>query len=145
MKNAKLTVGDVSKRCGVKISTLHFYEHKGLIKSIRNAGNQRRYSKDVLRRVAIIKAAKNFGLSLSEIRSAFEKLPDKRTPTKRDWERLSSLWEKSLNNRIIKLEKLRDTLASCIGCGCLSLNICPIYNPNDELGKIGTGGVLLNQ
>jgi len=143
MLSAKLSVGDVAKRSGVNISALHFYEQKGLISSLRNAGNQRRYTKDVLRRVAIIKAAQNIGLTLSEIKIAFVNLPNKRTPTKRDWEKLSKQWQENLNNRIRKMENLRDKLTGCIGCGCLSLKSCPIYNPDDSLAKQGTGGVLL--
>lgn len=145
MLNAKLSVGDVAKRCGVSVPTLHFYEAKGLLKSWRNAGNQRRYQKDVLRRVAVIKAAQGVGLSLNEIRSAFETLPEKRTPNKRDWEKLSREWKHTLNMRIVKLEKLRDKLSSCIGCGCLSLKACPLYNPEDKLAQQGVGGVLLNK
>lgn len=144
MLKANLSVGDVAKRSGVAISALHFYEEKGLIRSWRNAGNQQRYQKDVLRRVAIIKAAQRVGLSLLEIKEAFATLPENRTPTKRDWEKLSRQWRKSLDARIERLEKLRDKLTGCIGCGCLSLKNCPLYNPEDALSKRGRGAVLLD-
>jgi len=143
MSHAKLSVGDVAKRSGVNVSALHFYEEKGLISSLRNSGNQRRYKKEVLRRVSVIKAAQKVGLSLNEIKEAFATLPDKRTPTKRDWEKLSRQWKLSLEQRIKRLENLRDKLTSCIGCGCLSLKNCPIYNPEDELAESGMGAVLL--
>ena len=145
MQEANWTVGKVAKRCGIKISALHFYEQKGLIRSWRNAGNQRRYKADVIRRIAIIKAAQNIGMSLNAIKQAFASLPDKRTPTIKDWENLSSQWQDDLNRRIAYLEKLRDSLTSCIGCGCLSMKKCPIYNTNDKLANEGQGAVLLNR
>jgi len=144
MQDATWTPGKVSKRCGVKVSTLHFYEEKGLIRSWRNQGNQRRYKPDVLRRVSVIKAAQKMGISLEDIKNAFSTLPDKRTPTKEDWAVLSASWQDSLNQRIEKLERLRDSLDGCIGCGCLSLNSCPIYNPDDELNEKGAGPVILD-
>jgi len=136
-------VGKVAKRCGVKISTLHFYEEKGLISSWRNQGNQRRYQKDVLRRVSVIKAAQKVGISLDEIKGALSTLPDNRTPNTADWEVLARHWRERLDTRIAYLEKLRDSLTGCIGCGCLSMKKCPIYNADDELGKEGSGAVLL--
>jgi MerR family redox-sensitive transcriptional activator SoxR len=139
-----LSVGRVAKRCGVKVSTLHFYEQKGLIKSWRNQSNQRRYRPDVLRRLSVIKAAQKLGVTLEEIKAALAQLPDSRTPTVDDWEQLSTHWHKMLNDRIARLEKLRDSLGSCIGCGCLSLAKCPLYNPNDEVAELGKGPVLLN-
>ncbi len=145
MKEVGLSVGAVARRCGVNISTLHFYEAKGLILSTRNPGNQRRYKKDVLRRIAVIKAAQKMGISLEEIKSAFAALPDNRTPTQRDWQRLSKHWRDGLNARIAYLERLRDSLTECIGCGCLSMKHCPIYNVDDELGKEGSGAVILNR
>ena len=125
------TVGKVATRCGVKVSTLHFYEEKGLIHSWRNNGNQRRYTPDVIRRVSIIKAALN-------------ELPLKRTPDKKDWEKLSTTWQAALNDRITNLERLRDKITGCIGCGCLSMTKCPIYNPDDVLAEKGSGPMLLD-
>ncbi|MEP0201773.1 MAG: redox-sensitive transcriptional activator SoxR [Halioglobus sp.] len=145
MEIANWSVGRVAKRCGVNISTLHFYEYKGLIFSTRNAGNQRRYRSDVLRRVSVIKAAQRMGISLDSIRRAFENLPDNRTPTKRDWERLSKQWRVELDARIDYLERLRDSLTGCIGCGCLSMTNCPIYNDGDHLGEDGSGPVILDR
>lgn len=145
MEHANWTVGKVAKRCGVNVSTLHFYEQKGLIYSWRNAGNQRRYKADVLRRVAVIKAAQKMGVSLEEIKQAFESLPKKRTPTVDDWETLSKGWQLALNKRISYLERLRDSMTGCIGCGCLSMTNCPIYNNNDQLAEQGSGPVILDR
>lgn len=145
MSGSEWTVGRVAKRCGVKISTLHFYEQRGLIHSTRNAGNQRRYKADVLRRVSVIKAAQKMGISLASIKEAFASLPDERTPTVKDWARLSRHWQAELNERIAYLERLRDSLTGCIGCGCLSLSKCPIYNSGDRLGAKGSGPVILEQ
>lgn len=139
------TVGRVAQRCGVKVSTLHFYERKGLIHSSRNAGNQRRYKADVLRRVSVIRAAQKMGISLESIRRALASLPGARTPTTEDWELLSAGWQAELNARIAYLERLRDSLAGCIGCGCLSMKNCPIYNANDKLAAEGSGPVLLDR
>ena len=138
-------VGAVAKRCGVKVSTLHFYEQQGLIQSWRNEGNQRRYKKDVLRRISVIKAAQKVGVSLDEIREAFLSLPDNRTPTVADWELLSKNWQRVLDGRIAYLQSLRDNLAGCIGCGCLSMTNCPLYNPDDKLAASGSGAVILDQ
>ncbi|PCH61295.1 MAG: redox-sensitive transcriptional activator SoxR [SAR86 cluster bacterium] len=143
MQQANWTVGKVAQRCGVKVSTLHFYEAKGLIRSWRNAGNHRRYKKDVLRRVSVIKAAQRMGISLKAIQHALSSLPDQRTPNAKDWQKLSSSWQAELNARIATLERLRDSLTSCIGCGCLSMANCPLYNENDKLAAQGTGPVLL--
>ena len=142
MSKANWTVGKVAERCGVKVSTLHFYEQKGLIHSSRNAGNQRRYKSDVLRRVSVIKAAKKMGISLASIKAAFASLPDQRTPTQKDWQKLSSRWQAELNARIAYLERLRDSLTGCIGCGCLSMKKCPIYNTDDKLAAEGSGPIL---
>jgi len=139
------TVGKVARRCGVKVSTLHFYEHKGLIRSVRNAGNQRRYRAEVVRRVSVIKAAQKMGISLASIKEAFASLPDQRTPTMKDWQMLSSSWQADLNARIAYLERLRDSLTGCIGCGCLSMENCPIYNANDMLASEGSGPVILER
>lgn len=144
LEEANLSVGDVAKRCGIKVSTLHFYEQKGLIKSWRNQGNQRRYKRDVLRRISVIKAAQKIGITLSEVAEVFESLPNQRTPNKDDWQELSIRWQAQLNKRIAYMEKLRDSLTGCIGCGCLSMKNCPIYNPDDVLGQQDTGAVILN-
>ncbi len=141
----KFSVGQVAKRSGVKVSTLHFYEEKGLIQSVRNAGNQRRYKKDVLRRIAVIKAAQNVGISLKEINRAMDFLPKDKAPTKSDWQKLSGQWKIALDLKIRQMTALRDSMSSCIGCGCLSLKTCPLYNPDDELGKTQSGAVILNR
>ena len=140
-----LSVGQVATRCGVNISALHFYETKGLISSWRNQGNQRRYTKDVLRRVSIIKAAKKMGISLESIKNAFKSLPDARTPDAKDWNNLASQWQKELQARIQYLENLSNSLSGCIGCGCLSMKKCPLYNADDVLAKEGSGPVLLDK
>ncbi|WNC69217.1 redox-sensitive transcriptional activator SoxR [Thalassotalea nanhaiensis] len=145
LEEANLAVGSVAKRCGVKVSTLHFYEEKGLIRSWRNQGNQRRYKRDVLRRISVIKAAQKMGVSLEEIKTVFATLPDKRTPNKDDWARLSREWQQQLNQRIAYMEKLRDSLTGCIGCGCLSMTKCPIYNPEDILAEDGVGPLILDK
>jgi len=144
MSEHALSVGELAKRAGVKVSTLHYYEERGLITSQRNAGNQRRYRKDVFRRVSIIKAAQKMGLTLSSIEQALRTLPDDKAATKADWRRLSSAWRTELNERIAYLERLRDQVTDCIGCGCLSLKSCPIYNLEDKLAKQGPGPVLLD-
>ncbi|MEL1265785.1 redox-sensitive transcriptional activator SoxR [Pseudoxanthomonas putridarboris] len=141
--DTELTVGQVASRAGVAVSTLHFYEAKGLIHSWRNAGNQRRYPREVLRRVAVIKVAQRTGIPLAEIQSALSSLPENRTPTAADWKKLSSRWRASLEARIECLVRLRDQLDGCIGCGCLSLKSCPLRNPWDELGEQGPGARLL--
>ncbi len=143
MAEANWSVGRVAKRCGVRVSTLHFYEEKGLISSSRNAGNQRRYRADVIRRVSVIKAAQKMGISLASIKTAFANLPDQRTPTQKDWEKLSKSWRRELDERIAYLERLRDSLTGCIGCGCLSMKNCPLYNPDDKLGATASGPVIL--
>ena len=141
----EFSVGQVAKRCGVKVSTLHFYEQKGLLQSDRNNGNQRRYKAEVMRRIAVIKAAQKVGISLSSIKIAFASLPDNRTPSMEDWQLLSTLWRDDLNARITYMEKLRDSLTGCIGCGCLSMKNCPIYNPEDILKEEGSGAVILDR
>jgi len=140
----ELTVGEVARRSGVAVSALHFYETKGLIKSWRNAGNQRRYARDVLRRVALIKVAQKTGIPLLAIRKALKSLPGERTPTADDWKKLSAGWRADLNERIERLTRLRDQLDGCIGCGCLSLGICPLRNPQDTLGRQGPGPRILD-
>jgi MerR family transcriptional regulator, redox-sensitive transcriptional activator SoxR len=140
----ELSVGQVAVRSGVAISALHFYESKGLIRSYRNRGNQRRYPREVLRRIAIIKVAQRAGIPLVAIAKVLKSLPRERTPNRDDWERMSSGWKEELNDRIARLTRLRDQLNGCIGCGCLSLGICPLRNPDDELGKQGPGPRLLD-
>ena len=142
-RSSGLSVSEVAKRSGLSISALHFYETKRLIKSMRNAGNHRRYSRDVLRRIAVIRVAQRAGIPLGSIRDALAGLPNGRTPTAKDWSRLSSVWKKELELRIAELAKLRDQLASCIGCGCLSLMSCKLRNPKDELAAQGPGARLL--
>ncbi|MDY7539349.1 redox-sensitive transcriptional activator SoxR [Undibacterium sp. 5I1] len=138
-----LAVGEVAARSGVAISAIHFYESKGLIKSRRSAGNQRRYSRDVLRRVAVIKVAQRIGISLASINTALAALPEGRTPTAADWARLSARWQAELDERIASLTQLREQLSECIGCGCLSLVACKLRNPLDELSERGSGPRLL--
>ncbi|MFD2167247.1 redox-sensitive transcriptional activator SoxR [Thalassotalea euphylliae] len=145
LEEAKLSVGQVAKRCGIKVSTLHYYEQIGLLRSWRNAGNQRRYKHEVLRRVSVIKAAQKMGIDLESIKKAFASLPDNRTPTKKDWQLLSKRWQQQLNERIQYLITLRESLDGCIGCGCLSLKSCPIYNPEDIMGQQGDGPILLER
>ncbi|MDO6426024.1 redox-sensitive transcriptional activator SoxR [Thalassotalea sp. 1_MG-2023] len=145
MQDAHLSVGRVAKRAGVNVSTLHFYEAKGLIRSWRNTGNQRRYKPDVLRRISVIKAAQKMGVSLEEIKQAFASLPNNRTPTTQDWQVLASQWQQALTMRISYMKRLKDSLTGCIGCGCLSMNSCPLYNPEDTLGDIGSGPVILDK
>jgi MerR family redox-sensitive transcriptional activator SoxR len=135
----ELTVGQLAERSGVAVSALHFYEAKGLIRSRRTTGNQRRYHRDTLRRVAFIRISQRVGIPLARIAEALDSLPDERTPTRKDWERLSAGWRSELDARIEQLVRLRDELTGCIGCGCLSLDLCVLANPHDELGKEGAG------
>jgi MerR family redox-sensitive transcriptional activator SoxR len=134
-----LSVGEVARRSGVPVSTLHFYESRALIASVRTAGNQRRYARDVLRRIAFIRTAQQVGVSLEEIRSALASLPSNRAPSRADWQRLSAQWRDDLDARIAQLRQLRDTLDGCIGCGCLSLESCRLRNPGDQLAALGPG------
>lgn len=140
----ELTVGEVAARSGVAVSAIHFYEMKGLIRSRRNSGNQRRYPREILRRVAVIKVAQRIGMPLAVISEALSTLPDGRTPTAADWRRLSALWKRGLDERIERLTRLRDSLSGCIGCGCLSLRVCPLRNPEDRLSEQGCGPRLLD-
>lgn len=134
-----LTIGELSDRAGVATSALRFYEQQGLIRSSRSEGGQRRYERDELRRVAFVRVAQRVGLSLTEIRAALATLPDGRTPTKADWERLSRSWRGRLDEQIALLSGLRDELTSCIGCGCLSFRVCALYNPADAAATLGAG------
>lgn len=138
-----LSVGDVAKRSGVVTSTLHYYETERLITSSRTAGNQRRYPRDVLRRLGVIKAAQRVGIPLAEIREALDTLPRDKAPSDADWRRLATGWQENLNDRIHRLELLRDRLTGCIGCGCLSVKACPLFNPEDKAGTQGAGPVYL--
>lgn len=135
----QLTIGEVALRCGIATSAIRFYESRGLIHSIRTGGNQRRYPRAIIRRVAIIRAAQSVGLTLNEIADALSKLPDGRTPVRRDWERLSTSWRERLDRQITDLERLRDQLSSCIGCGCLSLKSCALFNSGDRAAARGPG------
>ena len=138
-----LTIGQLSARSGVAPSALRFYESVGLIHAERTTGNQRRYPRVELRRVAFVRAAQQVGLSLDEIRAALGRLPEGRTPTKADWERLSHSWRRRLDDQITALEALRDRLTSCIGCGCLSLRRCQLSNPGDRVAAWGPGAQFL--
>jgi MerR family redox-sensitive transcriptional activator SoxR len=140
----ELSVGEVAARSGVAVSAVHFYEAKGLIRSRRNQGNQRRYPREVLRQVAVIKVAQRIGIPLAMIRDALATLPRGRTPTAADWRKLSAQWKRGLEERIEKMMQLRDSLTGCIGCGCLSLKVCPLRNPKDRLGEEGPGPRLLD-
>jgi MerR family redox-sensitive transcriptional activator SoxR len=134
-----LSIGEVSRRSGVSVSALRFYESRGLIQSIRGAGNHRRYHRAMLRRISIIRVAQTLGLSLGEIGSALDALPQDRAPTKRDWARLSNDWSQRLDQRIAALQNLRGRLSGCIGCGCLSMKSCALYNAGDGAAELGSG------
>ncbi|CAM3675995.1 redox-sensitive transcriptional activator SoxR [Isoptericola cucumis] len=137
--HVELTVGEVAARSGVAVSALHFYERRGLISSRRTSGNQRRYRRDVLRRVSFIRVSQRVGIPLARISEALATLPADRAPNVRDWERLSRAWRTDLDARIEQLQRLRDDLTDCIGCGCLSLSRCVLANPKDALGQDGPG------
>ncbi|SFS33275.1 redox-sensitive transcriptional activator SoxR [Saccharopolyspora flava] len=140
---ALLTIGEVAHRSGVAQTALRFYEERGLITSTRTTGNQRRYQRAVLRRLAFIRAAQRVGLSLEQISDALATLPDDHAPTKADWARLSKRWRDELDARIDGLQRLRDNLTGCIGCGCLSLRTCVLHNPEDRYAELGPGAPLL--
>jgi len=139
----ELTIGDLSERSGIATSAIRYYEERGLVRSRRTTGNQRRYERAMLRRLAFIRTAQRVGLSLEEVEEALATLPSNRTPTKADWTRLSRGWRPRLDARIAQLERLRDTLDSCIGCGCLSLRRCSLSNPGDLAADRGPGAVFL--
>ncbi|WP_210507075.1 redox-sensitive transcriptional activator SoxR [Pantoea ananatis] len=139
-----LTPGEVARRSGVAVSALHFYESKGLIFSTRNSGNQRRYSRDVLRRVAIIKIAQRIGIPLASVSDSLENMPADKRMSAQEWGNLTQHWRDELDKRIETLTRLRNDLDGCIGCGCLSMRDCPLRNPGDLLGKQGSGAVLLD-
>ena len=138
-----LSIGEVSERTGVADSALRFYDAEGFITSVRSAGGQRRFSREVLRRIAFIRVAQTIGLTLDEIREALTTLPRGRTPTKADWARLSRAWRPRLDAQIALLERLRDQVTSCIGCGCLSLKVCAFTNPDDRAARAGAGAAFL--
>lgn len=139
MADGSLTIGQVAARSGIAPSALRYYEAEGLIRARRSAGGQRRFARDVLRRLAFVRIAQRVGLTIDEIRDALATLPDARTPTREDWERLSRGWQPRLTAQIATLERLRDRLTSCIGCGCLSLEACALYNPEDGAARLGAG------
>ncbi len=143
MSRQTLTIGQVAERSGVATSALRYYEERGLISSHRTAGNQRRYDQAMLRRVAFIRSAQRVGLRLEEIEEALATLPSDRAPTKADWARLSRSWRPRIDEQIERLERLRDKLDGCIGCGCLSLKTCALNNPDDEVAPRGPGAVFL--
>jgi len=134
-----LTIGEVAERTGVSVSALRFYEAEGMVAPTRSSGGQRRFPRDALRRIAFVRVAQRVGLTLDEIRAALATLPERRTPTAADWARLSRAWKARLDERIHLLEGLRDELSSCIGCGCLSLQACKLYNPDDRARALGQG------
>ena len=135
----ELTIGEVAARSGIATSALRFYEAQGLITASRSTGNQRRYARAVLRRIALIQAGRAAGIPLERIRSALDTLPASRTPTRRDWERLSVRWRDDLDRQLATLQAIRDRLTTCIGCGCLSIDACGLLNPDDEAGQLGAG------
>jgi MerR family redox-sensitive transcriptional activator SoxR len=139
LEPGELTVGQLSERSGVAISALHFYERQKLIISRRTSGNQRRYKRDTLRRVALIRIAQRVGIPLAEVAEILALLPGNRTPTRQDWERISECWQGELDKRILHLEQLRDDFKDCVGCGCLSLDRCALANPYDVLAANGPG------
>jgi MerR family redox-sensitive transcriptional activator SoxR len=135
----QLSIGEVADRTGVSVSALRFYEAAGMVSPVRSPGGQRRFARDALRRIAFIRVAQRVGLTLDEIRAALGTLPEQRTPTAADWARLSRSWKSELDERIRLLERVRDDLSSCIGCGCLSLQACRLYNPDDRARVLGQG------
>jgi MerR family redox-sensitive transcriptional activator SoxR len=135
----ELTVGQLAARSGAAVSALHFYERQGLISSRRTSGNQRRYKREVLRRVALIRIAQRVGIPLADVAAVLAQLPDSRTPNRRDWQRISQCWQAELDQRIRHLQQLRDEFTDCVGCGCLSIDRCRLANPFDRLGKHGPG------
>jgi MerR family redox-sensitive transcriptional activator SoxR len=141
----ELTIGEVAARSGVAASALRFYEAQGLVSSSRTSGNQRRYSRAVLRRIALIRAGRTAGIPLERIRAALDTLPEARTPTRRDWERLSRSWRTDLEQQIATLQAISDRLTTCIGCGCLSLDACALLNPDDEARTLGAGARYLRR
>jgi len=134
-----LSIGEIAARAGLAITAIRFYEEQGLVRPQRNAGGQRRFNRAELRRLSFIKISQQLGFSLAEIKEALASLPNERTPTKADWQRLSTQFAKDIDSRINGLQKLRDNLSGCIGCGCLSMKRCVLYNNNDAASSLGTG------
>lgn len=135
----ELSVGELAARGGVSVSALHFFERQGLITSRRTPGNQRRYRRDALRRVAFIRIAQRVGIPLAQVAAILALLPGGRTPTREDWRRLSECWQAELDNRMRHLEQLRSEFTDCVGCGCMSIDRCPLVNPRDTMGAEGAG------
>ncbi|MDH2425525.1 redox-sensitive transcriptional activator SoxR [Sphaerisporangium sp. TRM90804] len=135
----ELSVGELAERSGVSVSALHFYERQGLISSRRTAGNQRRYRRDMLRRVALIRMAQRVGIPLADVGAVLALFPPDHVPTRADWQRMSECWRKELDERIRRLQQIRDEFTDCIGCGCMSIDRCPLINPGDVLGRQGPG------
>ncbi|MDE0801776.1 MAG: redox-sensitive transcriptional activator SoxR [Acidimicrobiales bacterium] len=135
----ELAIGEVAARTGLAVSAVRYYESEGLIEAYRTGGNQRRFPRDTLRRIGFVRAAQRVGLSLDEIRDALARLPTSRTPTRDDWSALAESWRPRIDEQIERLAKLRDDLDSCIGCGCLSLDTCALYNPDDAAASLGAG------
>jgi MerR family redox-sensitive transcriptional activator SoxR len=144
MAGAELSVGELAQRSGVAVSTLHHWERLGLLRSRRTAGNQRRYPRPALRRVAVIRVASRLGIPLATLAQAFAVLPADSPPQREDWQRLTATWRDELEARIDQLQRLRDDLDGCIGCGCLSLTRCSLINPDDRLGREGPGARTLD-
>lgn len=139
----ELSVGQLAARSGVAVSAIHFYERQGLLTSSRTSGNQRRYKRDALRRLAFIRVAQRVGVPLVQVRQALALLPDRRTPTPADWQEVAEHWRTELDGRIKGLQQLRESFSDCIGCGCLSLQRCHLLNPHDEAGAVGPGALRL--
>ncbi len=144
INDAGLTVGQVAERSGLAVSAIHFYETRGLIQSWRNGANHRRYAQAVLRRLAVIKVAQRTGIPLKDIAEAMDRLPGERPVSAADWRKLSTWWKDDLDDRIERLQRLRDGLDDCIGCGCLSLKKCRLMNPDDQLADTGAGARILD-
>jgi MerR family redox-sensitive transcriptional activator SoxR len=142
---SELTIGEVASRSGVAPSALRFYEQEGLIVSRRTDGNQRRYERAILRRIALIQAGRAAGIPLERIRASLATLPAHRTPSRRDWQRLSHDWREDIDRRIATLDALRNRLTTCIGCGCLSIDACELLNPGDEAAELGPGAHYLQR
>jgi MerR family transcriptional regulator, redox-sensitive transcriptional activator SoxR len=138
-QDSYLTIGDLAARSGVAASALRYYEALGLIRAARSTGNQRKYPRHVLRRVAFVRAGRQLGLSLAEIRDALATLPEGKAPTRADWTRAARTWQSKLDDKIAELQRIRSTLTDCIGCGCLSLRRCALYNPADAAAAHGPG------
>jgi MerR family transcriptional regulator, redox-sensitive transcriptional activator SoxR len=145
MSQELLTVRELAERAGLETSTIRYYDELGLITSTRTTGGQRRFARDMLRRLAVIRAGQRVALSLDEIQATLATLPNHRTPTSADWKRLSGQWRSRLDDQIALLENVRNELSSCIGCGCLSFNVCALYNPDDQTKKLGGGANFLSR